>query len=287
MSRIAYVNGRYVPHFRAMVHIEDRGCQLSDGVYEVMAVRDGAPIDLGPHLERLNRSLREIRIEGPVVRGVLATVMREMVWRNRITEGILYLQITRGVAKREHAFPTMTDRSLVVTARRHKLPTEAALEKGISVISVPDTRWYRCDIKAIGLLPNVLGKQTAKEAGAFEAWMVRENGHVSEGTSSNAWIVTPSGELVTHPAGPAILSGITREAVLEVAATLKLPLVERPFTVAEAQAAAEAFLTSTTNFVMPVIRIDGRPVGSGKPGPITRKLWHGYVARLDRGANSW
>lgn len=287
MPRIAFVNGAYVPHSDASIHIEDRGCQLADGVYEVIALKEGRPVDLGPHLDRLDRSLAELRIPWPMGRGPLSVVLREVTRRNGIGDGTLYLQISRGVAKREHAFPPAVHSSLVVVARRHKLPTEDMFERGVAVISIPDLRWKRCDIKSVALLPNVLGKQQAKEAGVFEAWMIGGDGWVTEGTSSNAWIVSPSGDIVTRPAGPEILNGITRSSVLRLARAQGLAVAERPFSLAEAKAAAEAFLTSTTTFVMPVVTVDGMGVGDGRPGPVTRTLRRMYLEHLAAGGASW
>ena len=274
MSRIAYVNGRYVPHAHAMVHVEDRGYQFADGVYEVCEVREGRLVDERRHLERLKRSLAEIRMQAPMSNAALAVVVRETLRRNRVRDGFLYLQITRGVARREHAFPPLGTRpSLVVTVRasdRAKL--EALAEAGIAVVTVSDNRWERVDIKTIGLLPNVLARQTARDRGAREAWFVDKEGLVTEGTSSNAWIVTPAGAIVTRPATLGILKGITRAVVLEVAAREGLTIEERPFSVAEALAAREAFVTAATQIVMPVIEIDGRKIADGRPGPVARTL---------------
>jgi D-alanine transaminase len=272
MSRIAYVNGRYLPHADASVHIEDRGYQFADGVYEVVAVQDGALIDEALHLARLDRSLGELRIAAPMSRRALSLVLREVIRRNRVRDGIVYLQATRGVAPRDHPFPTATPPSLVITARRGRPANPKTLNEGIKVITIPDIRWARCDIKSIGLLPNVLGKQQAREAGAFEAWQVDASGTVTEGTSTNAWIITASGELVTRQASSAILNGCTRLALLDIARRIGLTLVERPFSVAEAKAAREAFLSSTTNPVLPIVRIDETAIGDGKPGPLGAKL---------------
>lgn len=287
MPRFAYVNGVYLPHAAATVHVEDRGYQLADGVYEVIALTQGCPIDLGAHLDRLGRSLEALRIAWPMERGPMSVVLRELVRRNGIGDGTIYLQITRGVAKREHVFPADVRSSLVVVARRHKLPTDEVFARGVAVIGIPDIRWKRCDIKSIALLPNVLGKQQAKEAGAFEAWMVDDEGHVTEGTASNAWIVTGAGEIVTRPSGAAILNGITRSSVARLARAQELTLVERPFTLDEARAAAEAFITGTTSFVMPVVSIDGKPVGQGKVGPVSHKLRQIYLEAIAAGAASW
>ena len=272
MSRIAYVSGRYLPQSVASVPIEDRGYQFADGVYEVMAVHRGKLLDRELHLKRLERSLAELRIAKPVEDRVLLTILERVVRLNRVANGIVYLQITRGVAPRDHAFPLAARPQLVVTARRAKPADPELMETGVSVISIPDERWARRDIKSISLLPNVLGKQIAREARAYEAWQVDTEGKVTEGTSSNAWIVTGEGAIVTRPAGPVILNGITRLVVIDFAREAGLDFVERAFSLAEAKAAPEAFLTSTTSLVTPVTRIDGATIGDGKPGPVTRQL---------------
>lgn len=267
MARFAYVDGRYQPMSEAAVHIEDRGYQLADGVYEVCEIRGGRLVDEDRHLARLARSLGELRIAEPMPALSLRVVMREVVRRNRIRDGLLYIQVTRGVAPRGHAFPTTpVPPTLVVTARRLDPMTKVRGETGIVVITVPETRWARVDIKTIGLLPNVLAKQAAKEAGAGEAWFVEPDGYVNEGASSNAWIVTREGELVTAPKTAPILHGITREIALETAARLGLRYSERRFTLDEAHAAAEAFITSATALVTPVTAIDGKTLGNGEPG---------------------
>ncbi len=278
MSRIAYVNGRYVPHRDARVHVEDRGFQFADAVYEVIAVRDGRFVDEEPHLRRLERSLRELRMARPMSETALKTVMREVIRRNGVRNGIIYLQVSRGVAPRDFAFPKAARPSLVMTARHQRGPNPRLVEEGVDIITIPDIRWARPDIKSVALLPNALGKQQAKEAGAYEAWQVDRNGHVTEGTSSNAWIVTASGELVTRQADTSILNGVTRLSLIGLLKAEGLRLVERPFSVAEAKAAREAFLTSATNFVLPVVRIDGAPIGNGHPGSIVRRLREAYEA---------
>jgi len=280
MSRIAYVNGRYIPHRQASVHIEDRGYQFADGVYEVMAVMGGEPIDEGLHLDRLERSLSELRMESAMARASLRVVLRETIRRNRIRDGILYLQMTRGVARRDHAFPTPRQTALVITARPATLPPPDALRAGIHVITLPDLRWKRCDIKAIALLPNVLAKQQAREAGAYEAWFVDTSGYVTEGSAANAWIVTREGVLVTRPVSSEILGGITRLGVLKAAAAEGIPIEERPFHLDEAKTADEAFLTSTTAFLLPVLKIDDKVIGGGKPGKVTERLFQLYLAEI-------
>jgi len=246
-------------------------------------VRGGKLVDERRNIDRLERSLKELRIAMPMPRNALSVVFRETVARNRIRDGIIYLQITRGVARRDHAFPPAgTAPSIVVTAKSYDLERlEQGAGDGISVISVPENRWPRVDIKSVSLLPNVLAKQSAREAGAKEAWFVDGEGKVTEGSSSNAWIVTRDGAVVTKPADFGILRGITRTVVLEVIAEHGLKLEERPFTMEEAYAAREAFITSATNFVMPVVRIDGRPVGNGAPGLIASALRRDYHAHAE------
>ncbi len=276
MSRIVYVNGRYVRHADASVHVEDRGYQFADGVYEVMAVASGRLMDEECHLDRLDRSLAALHIASPMSRAALRHVLREVIRRNRLTRGIVYLQVTRGVARRDHAFPERATPSIVVTARGPKRATPLLAETGVKVITIPDIRWRRCDIKSVSLLANILGKQQAKEAGAFEAWMVDDDGDVTEGTASNAWIVTREGELVTRNVDQRILAGITRGMVTNIVGKLGLKLRERPFSVAEAKAAVEAFLTSTTSMVMPVVQIDDSMIGNGEPGPLSKWLRRAY-----------
>jgi D-alanine transaminase len=274
LSRIAYVNGRDRPHAYATVHIEDRGYQFSDGVYEVCEVRGGALVDARLHLQRLQRSLGELRIALPMSLAALKAVMRETVERNRVRNGIVYLQVTRGVARRDHAFPRAdTPPSLVVTARNLDVAAnERQAAAGISVITVPDNRWDRVDIKTVALLPNVLAKQSAREQGAKEAWFVDADGMVTEGSSTNAWIVTRDGAVVTRPADHGILRGITRTVLLKVIADQGHRLEERPFSREEAYAAREAFVTSASQIVMPVVEIDGRPVGNRHPGAVATTL---------------
>jgi D-alanine transaminase len=278
VSRIAYVDGQYLPHRSAGVHIEDRGYQFADGVYEVLAVIGGRLVDEGPHLTRLARSLGELRIAAPMSEAALKIVMREVLCRNGVRDGALYLQVTRGAAPRDHAFPRTAKPVLVVTARRKKPADPSLAADGIGVITIPDIRWRRCDIKSVALVANVLGKQRAKEAGAYEAWQVDGDGRVTEGTSTNAWIVTADGAAVTRQADDAILNGVTRLAVFDIIRREGYRLVERPFTVAEAKTAREAFVTSTAVELLPVVRIDGDRVGDGKPGPLSRALREFYLA---------
>jgi D-alanine transaminase len=274
MSRIAYVNGRYLPLAHASVNIEDRGYQFSDGVYEVCEVRGGRLVDARRHIERLQRSLSELRIAMPMTPESLGAVLREVVRQNRVRWGIVYLQITRGVARRDHAFPPPGTRpAVVVTARNLDFANgEKFASEGVAVISVPENRWDRVDIKSVSLLPNVLAKQAAREQGAREAWFVDRQGFVTEGSSSNAWIVTRNGTVVTRQVDNAILKGITRTVVLDIIAAQGLKLDIRPFTMEEAQQAREAFITSASQTIMPVVRIDSRPVGNGAPGLIASAL---------------
>ena len=279
MSRWAYVNGQFVRHGEASVHIEDRGYQLADGIYEVWAVFDGKLADTEGHFARLERSLGELRIRMPMSRKALELVLREALRRNRVREGLLYLQVTRGVARRDHAFPTEpVAPAIVITAKSlDRAATNAKAEAGVGVITVPENRWGRCDIKTVGLLPNVLAKQAARERGAAEAWFVDELGLVTEGASSNAWILDKDGTLRTRDTQANILRGVTRKTLLEVIAAQGLKVEERPFTPDEAREAKEAFITGAGTLVTPVTSIDGQPVGDGRAGPLAVRLRRLYV----------
>ncbi len=282
MSRTAYVNGRYLPMRSAMVHVEDRGYQFGDGVYEVCEVREGRLIDERRHLARLQRSLDELRIRAPMSPKALGIVLREVIARNRIGYGIVYFQVTRGVARRDHAFPSPeVEPILVVTARPlSSTRNEMSAANGIAVVSAPDNRWDRVDIKSIGLLPNVLARQAAIDRGARDAWFVDETGAVTEGASANAWIVTQTGVVVTHPADHDILRGVTRTVLFDVIREQRLTVEERAFTLQEAYAAREAFMTAASQIVLPVVRIDGRAIGDGRPGPVAtalRREFHRYA----------
>lgn len=274
MSRIAYVNGQYCDTRDASVNIEDRGYQFADGVYEVCEVRGGKIVDLPRHMTRLQRSLSELRIAMPMPLNALEVVIHEVMRRNRVTYGIIYLQISRGVARRDHAFPIRPVRpAMVVTARSLSFDkNQETAARGIGVITIHENRWPRVDIKSIALLPNVLAKQQARESGAYEAWFVDDDGYVTEGASSNAWIVTADGKIITRSTEFGILAGVTRAVLMDAIASLQMRLEERPFTPAEAYEAAEAFVTASSQIVMPVVAIDGRPVGDGKPGPLAKRL---------------
>ncbi len=286
MGRIAYVNGLYVPHADASVHIEDRGYQLADGVYEVWAVFGGKLADAEGHFTRLERSLGELRIPLPMSLAALKLVLRDTIRRNRVKTGLVYLQVTRGVAPRDHAFPTRPVRpSVVITAKPVDMAAaEAKAAKGIGVITTPETRWARCDIKTIALLPNVLAKQAARENGAGEAWFVDELGLVTEGASSNAWIVDRDGMLRTRDLNANILRGITRKSLMDLIARDGLAVSERPFSVEEAKQAREAFITGAGSLVTPVVSIDGAPVGDGAPGPVARRLRASYLSEASNRA---
>ena len=284
MGRIAYVNGRYLPHGSASVHVEDRGYQFSDGVYEVCEVVDGHIIDMPPHLDRLDRSLGELRIGWPVARSAMPRILGEVVRRNRVRNGLVYLQVTRGVAPRDHPFPRVAKPALVVTAKAtDRRKGDAKRDAGARVVSVPNNRWERVDIKSVGLLPNVLARQAAIERGADEAWFVAPDGTVLEGAATNAWIVK-DGALVTRPADGAILKGITRATVLRVAESMQMTIEERPFTLDEAKGADEAFNTAASTVVMPVVAIDGEAVADGRPGPVTRRLREAFHDVAERTA---
>jgi D-alanine transaminase len=279
MGRIAYVNGRYAPHAEAFVHIEDRGFQFADSVYEVWAVFGGELADATGHFERLARSLGELRILVPMSEAALKSIIRRVVRLNRVSDGLAYLQVTRGVAPRDHPFPNPAPRpTVVVTAKSVDMTaSEARAARGVAVITTPETRWARCDIKTTGLLPNVLAKQAAREAGAVEAWFVDELGLVTEGGSSNAWIVDANGVLRTRDIQSNILRGVTRRSLLGVAKSLGIPFEERGFSVEEAKSAREAFITGAGSLVLPVIRIDETSIGVGTPGPVAKRLRELYI----------
>jgi D-alanine transaminase len=278
MSRIAYVNGRYRPHRDALIHVEDRGYQFADGVYEVCEVRGARIVEERRHMARLTRSLAELRIHLPMPLAALSVVLHETVRRNRVRDGIVYLQVTRGVARRDHAFPPPgTAPAIVVTARaQDAAKADRTAAEGIAVITVADNRWARPDIKSVSLLPNILAKQAARDRGAREAWFIDARGFVTEGASSNAWIVTRDGEVVTRPADNSILNGISRLVALDAIAAQGLRLAERPFTADEAKAAGEAFVTAASQIVQPVVLIDGKPIGDGRPGPVATALRHEF-----------
>lgn len=281
MGRIAYVNGRFVPHGEAAVHIEDRGYQLADAVYEVWALFDGKLGDAEGHFARLERSLGELRIPMPMSRRALTIVLREAVRRNRVRDGLIYLQVSRGVAPRDHAFPTVeTHPAMVITCKTvDRAAAEVRAAKGAAVITTPENRWGRCDIKTVGLLPNVLAKQAARERGAVEAWFVDELGLVTEGASSNAWIVDADGVLRTRDTNANILRGVTRRTLFDVIADAGLKMEERPFSIEDAREAREAFITGAGNLVLPITSVDGQPVGSGAVGPVAMRLRSLYIER--------
>jgi len=279
-GRVAYVNGRYLPHAQAGVHIEDRALQLGDGIYEVFNIMGGQPLDEEGHIDRMERSLRELGMTMPIGRAALKLVVREMIARNRMPDGFLYLQVTRGAAKRDHVPPPDGPRpTLIMTMRLQDVAgLKRRLEKGIAVSTQPDIRWGRRDIKTVQLLPNLMAKQAAKLAGAFEAWLVDDEGYVTEGSSTNAWIVDKDGTIITRDLSNTILSGVTRRVMLQAAAEAQLKVVERKFTVAEAKAAREAFISSATGAAVPVVAIDGQAVGDGVPGPVTQRIRDLYAA---------
>ena len=278
--RFAYVNGRYCRHGDAAIHVEDRGFQFADAVYEVWGVRNGHLMDSDGHFERLYRSLGELRISPPRTRPALEQVISELLRRNRLRDGLVYLQISRGQARRDHAFPkSPVVPTIVLTCKRLDFAAaDARAEAGIAVITVPDQRWARCDIKTVNLLPNILAKQAAQEAGAAEAWQVDANGFITEGSSTNAWIVTKAGQLLTRQADHGILHGITRARILKFAQELGLDVVERAFTPEEVRDCREAFLTSATSFVTPVVSVDSHVIANGRPGSVATALRAAYLA---------
>lgn len=282
MAKIAYVNGRYLHYRDAFVPIEDRGYQFADGVYEVIAFYNRKLLDEALHMKRLARSLREVGIAAPMGTRALSLVIAELIARNDRTDGTLYLQVTRGVAKRDHIIPTGLKPSLTMVVNGPKIPKEKDVQGGISAVAVKDIRWARRDIKSIALLPNTLAKRDAMQAGAREAWLVNDNGEVTEASASNSFIVTAKGEIITHPANQWILGGITRHVVLGIARKAGYKVIERPFSLKEAMSAKEAFITGTTANVLPVVSLEGKPVGNGKPGPVTLRLlalYHDHIYR--------
>ncbi|MCL5779177.1 D-amino-acid transaminase [Limibaculum sp. FT325] len=276
MSRTVHVNGAYVPEEEAKISVFDRGFLMADGVYEVTSVLEGRLCDFAGHIARLHRSLRELDMPAPVSDDALLVIHRELVARNGVEEGLVYLQVTRGAHDRDFAWPEGLTPSLVLFTQAKPLIRSAAAARGIRVVSVEDLRWRRRDIKTVQLLYPSLAKMDAKKRGVDDAWLV-EDGLVTEGTSNNAWIVTKGGSIVTRQLSNDILHGITRAAVLKLAAEAQLRVEERPFTIAEAQDAAEAFSTAASSFVMPVVEIDGKRLGDGKPGPVARRLRDIYV----------
>ncbi len=283
--RVAFVNGRYRRFDEACVHIEDRGLQFADSVYEAFAVIGGRLLDAAGHWARLERSLGEIRQPMPMSVAAFSAHARELLKRNRVRDGLIYLQVTRGVARRDHPFPPAgTPQGVIMTARKTDwAKAHARAAQGVAVITHPDLRWARRDVKTTGLLPNALAKQAAREAGAYEAWLVDEAGRVTEGSSSNAWIVTREGEAVTRDLSHALLPGVTRASVSDLARAEGLRVVERAFTPREALEAREAFMTSAGSFVTPIVAIDGQPVGDGRPGEITLRLRRAYLAAAATG----
>jgi D-alanine transaminase len=275
MSRIVHVNGHYVPEPEARVSVFDRGYLFADGVYEVTAVIEGRLIDFEPHMERLARSLGELDMAWPVGRERVREVHEDLLQRNGLREGRVYMQVTRGVAEREFAYPADAESTLLAFTQSARMVGDPRAEAGVKVISIPDIRWKRRDIKSIALLAQCMGKQMAVEAGATEAWM-HEDGHVTEGTSSTSYIVS-DGRIVTRALSNAVLPGVTRRSILRLAAERAMAIEERPFTLEEAYAAQEAFLTSASALVMPVVEIDGRRIGGGQPGPVTRTLRDIYL----------
>ena len=290
MSHIAYVNGRYLPHRDAAVSIDDRATQFADAAYEVTCIWNGRPVDHAGHMARLARSLGELNIPMPMTPAALTVVCRELVRRNRVDRGIVYLQVSRGIAPRAHAFPTTVRPSVIVTARAGAGPSDAVAEAGVKVVTVEDIRWSRRDIKATGLLANVLARQSASAAKAYESLLVTPDGVVTEASASNAWMVAADGTILTHPTGPGILAGVTRATILKLARDAGLTVLERAFTLKEAMAAREVFLTGTTTFVMPVVQIGEAPIANGASGSIARDLrnrYATYVAQQTATDTAW
>ncbi len=277
MSRIVYLNGDYVAEEDAKISVFDRGFLFADGVYEVTSVIDHKILEWDGHCARLRRSLGELQMDSPATDAELLEIHRELVRRNDLEEGVIYLQVTRGAADRDFAFPEDATPTLVLFTQAKALVDTSAANAGLKVISVPDIRWGRRDIKTVQLLAPSLGKMAAKAQGCDDAWMV-EDGFVTEGTSNNAYIVTQNGTLVTRQLSTALLHGITRASVLKMAAEAQIKIEERPFTIEEAKQAAEAFVTAASTFVAPVVEIDGQMLGDGTPGPISKRLREIYIS---------
>lgn len=282
MARISYVNGRYLPSHLARVAMEDRGYQFADGVYEVAAFINGRLLDEARHLDRLERSLAALAIPMPMTRRALTLKLYELMRRSHQQHGLLYLQITRGAAPRNHLWPEAIRPVLTMSVFPAKFPSPALRAKGCAVITAADERWARCDIKSISLLPNVLARKKSAMPELRETWLVNAEGRITEGSSTNAFLVTKQGKIITHPADHHILGGVTRDVVLELARHHQILVEERGFTPAELAEAAEAFLTSTSNFVLPVVAVDGRPIGNGAPGAVTRRLMALYDDHIEK-----
>ena len=276
MSRTVYVNGEYLPEEQARISVFDRGFLFADGVYEVSSVLRGRLVDNRGHLARLHRSLNALDMAAPASDAEIETIQKTLVEKNGVDEGLVYLQVTRGAADRDFAYPEGAKPSLVMFTQQKNVIDSPLASKGISVISVEDIRWRRRDIKSVGLLAPCMAKMQAKAAGADDAWLI-EDGYVTEGSSNNAFIIDAEGALLTRQLGNEILAGITRQAVMKLAHEQGMAIEERPFSIEEARNASEAFITSATTFVMPVVSIDGNPVADGRPGKLTRRLRELYI----------
>lgn len=282
MSRISYVNGQYLPHADAFVSMEDRGYLFSDGIYEVIAFYNKTLLDGDRHMKRLERSLKELDIKPPMSMRAMKMVMQELIDINHYIDGSLYMQITRGAAKRDHVYPKNARAGFTMMVTGPKMPKMREVLEGVKVITQPDIRWGRRDIKTVSLLPNVLAKQAAAEASAREAWLLTDEGMITEGAVSNNFIVSAKGEIITHPKNYWILGGCTRDVVVDIIQKHKFKFVERPFSFKQAQTAREAFLTSTTSNILPVVMMNGKKLGDGKPGPITRQLLNYFYDHIQR-----
>jgi D-alanine transaminase len=283
MSRTVFVNGSYLPESEAKISVFDRGFLFADGVYEVASVINGRLIDNQRHLQRLRRSLDELEMDAPAEEVELERIQRELIARNSLDEGLIYLQVTRGAADRDFSYPADARPSLVMFTQQKKILQNPLAERGLRVITIPDIRWLRRDIKTVGLLAACMAKMAAKKAGADDAWMVEQD-RITEGSSNNAYIVDRDGAIVTRHLGNEILHGITRRAILGLAAETGIPVLERPFSVEEAYAAREAFITSASTLVLPVIEIDGRAIGDGRPGQVAKRLRQRYIEMALQGS---
>jgi D-alanine transaminase len=288
MTRVAYVNGQYLPTPYALISIDDRGYQFADGVYEVIYYADGHLVDAKEHLDRLNYSLKELHISAPLTQVALHHIIGEVIRRNRLKRGMVYIQMTRGVAERNHPFPKNCKASLVVTCRYFdQVQFMSRKAKGIKVITMPDLRWGRPDIKSIALLPNVLGKQQALESGAYDALLINQEGYITESNVANVWISPKQGILQTYPTGKNILNGITRQRLIVLATNLGYDIMEKPFTPAELFKAKEVFLSSSVSGLLPIVQVDQHVINEGQVGQVFQQLSEAYLAYVAEGFDAY
>tara|TARA_B100000029_G_scaffold516680_1_gene632676 strand:- start:15761 stop:16639 length:879 start_codon:yes stop_codon:yes gene_type:complete len=283
MKNLTYLNNKFVEHSKAKISVEDRGFLFSDSIYELISVLNGELIDLKPHLNRLKSSLKKIKINYKVNQLKFQNVIKKLIKNNKIFNGYVYIQITRGVAERKHEFPLKYKPSVIIFTKNLNINNNI-YKKGIKIITIPDIRWLRRDIKTTSLLANVLSKQMAVEKNAFESWLI-DDGYITEGSASNAWIIKNSNTIITHPSNTKILKGVTRDTVIKILKKNNFKIKERAFNLIEAKNAKEAFLTSSTLSVLPVVKIDNYNISNGKPGDITKKIMFLYKNYISKNKN--